>query len=75
MEDLDSWLKELSKTVADSVDSAITSSFKKNHPDYVYESIEDYTSKTGKRFRMNKSQKNRGLNREQAFNETYTRQE
>ena len=37
----------------------------------LYESIEDYTSKTGKRFRMTKDQKSRELSREQAFNETW----
>ena len=37
----------------------------------VYESIEDYTAKTGKRFRMTKEQKNRNLSREQAFTETF----
>jgi hypothetical protein len=37
----------------------------------VYESIKDYTSKTGKRFRMTKNQKQRELTREEAFNETY----
>ena len=39
----------------------------------VYESIEDYTSKTGKRFRMLKDQKARGLTREEAFTETFGR--
>jgi len=37
----------------------------------VYESIEDYTSRTGKRFRMLKDQKARGLTREEAFTETF----
>ena len=37
----------------------------------VYESIEAYTSKTGKRFRMLKDQKARGLTREEAFTETF----
>ena len=37
----------------------------------VYESIEEYTSKTGKRFRMLKDQKARGLTREEAFAETF----
>ena len=37
----------------------------------VYESIEDYTEQTGKRFRMTKDQKSRNLSREQAFNETF----
>jgi hypothetical protein len=39
--------------------------------DSLYESIEDYTSKTGKRFRMTKDQKSRRLSRTQAFNETH----
>ena len=38
-----------------------------------YESIEEYTSKTGKRFRMLKDQKARGLTREEAFTETFGR--
>ena len=37
----------------------------------VYESIEDYTAQTGKRFRMTKDQKSRNLSREQAFTETF----
>jgi hypothetical protein len=37
----------------------------------VYESIEDYTAQTGKRFRMTKEQKSRNLSREQAFSETF----
>ena len=36
-----------------------------------YSSIEDYSTKTGKRFRMLKEQKDRGLNRLQAFEELY----
>ena len=37
----------------------------------VYESIEDYTAQTGKRFHMTKDQKSRNLTREQAFTETF----
>mgnify|MGYP003328981614 CR=1 FL=1 len=37
----------------------------------VYESIEDYTAQTGKRFRMTKDQKQRNLSRDEAFNETF----
>jgi len=33
----------------------------------LYESIEDYTAKTGKRFRMTKTQKELGMTREEAF--------
>lgn len=36
-----------------------------------YSSIEQYTESTGKRFRMLKEQKERGLTREQAYAETY----
>ena len=37
----------------------------------LYESIEEYVTKTGKRFRMTKDQKQRDLSREQAFAETF----
>mgnify|MGYP001583208314 CR=1 FL=1 len=37
----------------------------------VFESIEHYTEQTGKRFRKTKDQTDRGLTREQAFNETH----
>ena len=35
----------------------------------IYESIEEYTAKTGKRFRMTKDQKQRNLTRDEAFSE------
>ena len=37
----------------------------------LYESIEDYSSKTGKRFRMTKEEKEQGLTREEAFTQRY----
>ena len=37
----------------------------------LYESIQDYTNQTGKRFRMTKRQKELGMTREEAFNLTY----
>ena len=37
----------------------------------LYESIEDYTAQTGKRFRMTKNQKELGMTREEAFKLTY----
>jgi len=37
----------------------------------MYESIEDYTTKTGKRFRMTKRQKELGMTREESFKLTY----
>jgi len=36
-----------------------------------YSSIKEYTEKTGKRFRMTKDQKQRGLTRQEAFTEIY----
>jgi flagellar biosynthesis chaperone FliJ len=36
-----------------------------------YKNIEDYHRKTGKRFRMLKEQKERGLSREEAFDEMF----
>jgi len=38
---------------------------------FPYRSVEDYTTKTGKKFRMTKDQKQRELTREDAFNETW----
>ena len=43
----------------------------KEHFPNLYESIEDYTTQTGKRFRMTKNQKTRELTREDAFKEMY----
>ena len=43
----------------------------RDHFPNLYESIEDYTAQTGKRFRMTKEQKSRELTREQAFKEMY----
>ncbi len=42
-----------------------------NEEHNTYKSIEEFTSETGKRFRMTKEQKILGLTREEAFNETY----
>ena len=43
----------------------------REHFPNLYESIEDYTAQTGKRFRMTKEQKSRELTSEQAFSEMY----
>tara|TARA_R110001583_G_scaffold70825_1_gene199994 strand:- start:294 stop:533 length:240 start_codon:yes stop_codon:yes gene_type:complete len=45
--------------------------FEGKKPEIFYENIEDYTSKTGKRFRMNKDQKERNLSRDEAFRELF----
>jgi hypothetical protein len=59
---------------SDDVDMIMESNtFAKNLPSVstIYESIEDYTATTGKRFRMTKEQKELGLTREEAFTQTY----
>ncbi len=40
-----------------------------------YSTIEEYTAVTGKRFRMTKDQKERGLTREEAFTEIHLNEE
>ena len=40
-----------------------------------YTSIEEYTGATGRRFRMSKDQKERGLTRQEAFAEQYLNEE
>jgi len=45
--------------------------FEGKKPEIFYENIEDYTFKTGKRFRMNKDQKERNLSRDEAFRELF----
>jgi len=44
-------------------------------PSSKYASIEEYTDRTGKRFRMNKDQKERGLTRQEAFAELHLNEE
>ena len=40
-----------------------------------YASIEEYTEQTGRRFRMTKNQKERGLTRQEAFAELHINEE
>jgi len=64
----DERLKTLINTIknqADEVFSEIMSTSKDSNSEY--SSIEEYTKKTGKRFRMTKNQTDRGLTREEAF--------
>ena len=53
------------------MDSERKSAPKEEHSTIIYESIEDYTAKTGKRFRMTKNQKELGMTREEAFRLTF----
>ena len=66
---------DLMKILEDLLDEVFPDTVEKHFdgkkPEVIYENIEDYTTKTGKRFRMNKDQKERGLDREQAFGELF----
>jgi len=75
----DSTLETLSNLIDDAfnkvfgrqtTDNTLSAPDKEHFPN-LYESIEDYTAQTGKRFRMTKEQKELGMTREQAFNSTY----
>jgi hypothetical protein len=61
------------------IDEAFSKAFeeKKEDPLFspVYSNIEEYTGQTGKRFRMTKDQKERGLTRDEAFAELYLNEE
>ena len=65
--DLNAWIEDIISDVfkEDPLDKA----FRKSQKSVAYGSIEEYTKATGKRFRMRKEQKERGLSREQAFQE------
>ena len=67
--DLEAWIEGIVNDVfkEDPLDKA----FKKSQETVAYASIEEYTKATGKRFRMLKEQKDRGLTREEAFQEIY----
>tara|TARA_R110002051_G_scaffold11808_3_gene42554 strand:+ start:84 stop:362 length:279 start_codon:yes stop_codon:yes gene_type:complete len=76
----DKFFDELSTLISDAFDGAFGRStpkptVRKAAPKAVkpitplYESIEDFTAKTGKRFRMTKDQKQRNLTRDEAFSE------
>ena len=79
----DAFFEELSNLISDAFDGAFgrkTKELKIEKPapqkeqpktPALYESIEDYTAQTGKRFRMTKSQKELGMTREEAFKLTY----
>ena len=66
--DKESFAKKLNEMI-----SSIFSSALADRNEKVYEgprSIQEYTQSTGKRFRMTKDQKDRGLSREEAFKES-----
>ena len=64
-------MKILEDLLDDVFPDTVEKHFEGKKPEVIYENIEDYTTKTGKRFRMNKDQKERGLGREEAFAELF----
>ena len=71
MEKDNDFMKILEGILDEVFDDSMEKHFDNKKPEVIYENIEDYTNKTGKRFRMNKDQKERGLNREEAFGELF----
>jgi len=71
MEKDNDFMKILEDLLDEVFDDSMEKHFDNKKPEVIYENIEDYTSKTGKRFRMNKDQKERGLSREEAFGELF----
>lgn len=59
--------EEMDEAIADLVNSLMEELFGELEESPIYESIEDYEDKTGKRFRMKKDEKEEGLTREEAF--------
>ena len=71
MEKDNDFMKILEDLLDEVFNESMEKHFDEQKPEVIYENIEDYTNKTGKRFRMNKDQKERGLSREDAFGELF----
>lgn len=64
---MDKKYEDIDETVSELVSSLMEELFGEVEETPIYESIEDYEDKTGKRFRMKKDEKEEGLSREEAF--------
>ena len=72
MNDPDKRLNEVLEDIIDSlIEQSFTEHFEGSKPSLVFEDIEDYNRKTGKRFRITKDQKTRGISRDEAFREFF----
>jgi len=73
-EELTNIIKNMNTDNNTSTESGTTDSNNSIHLETttLWESISDYSKQTGKRFRMTKEQKGRGLSREEAFTERFT---
>ena len=72
----DSFFNVLSNIIDEAFSKVFTEKKEESLPsDQRYGTIEEYTAATGKRFRMTKDQKERGLTREEAFAELHLNEE
>jgi len=72
----DGFFSLLSNIIDDAFSQVFTEKKEESRPSPMpYTSISEYTEKTGKRFRMSKDQKERGLTREEAFAELHLTEE
>ena len=72
----DGFFSLLSNIIDDAFSQVFTEKKKDSMPSTPrYSNISEYTEQTGKRFRMNKDQKDRGLTREEAFAELHLNEE
>jgi hypothetical protein len=71
----ESFFGVLSNIIDEAFNKVFTEKNEESKPSPQYASIEEYTEQTGKRFRMSKDQKERGLTREEAFAELHLNEE
>ena len=65
------FIKQLDKLIEKAMKKELSKGKQPEPTIQEYKDIEDYQRKTGKRFRMLKEQKERGLSREEAFAEMF----
>jgi len=65
------WVEQLQEEIDRLVENGLTKATQVDKPEVIYESIEDYETKTGKRFRMKKAEMQEGLSREEAFRKRF----
>jgi flagellar biosynthesis chaperone FliJ len=65
------FIKQLDKLIEKAMKKELSKGQKPEATIQEYKDIEDYQRKTGKRFRMLKEQKERGLTRDEAFAEMF----
>ena len=71
MKDNDKFILQLNNMVETAFRKELSKSKEKIQETSKYKDIEDYTRKTGKRFRMLKSDISEGLSREEAFSRRF----